>query len=74
MPEMHFVARWPDGAVLRYYSPSLVVREYLEPGADYPLSEFLERSRTALRIASDRVHAKYGFACSCDSEGRGMMA
>jgi hypothetical protein len=30
---MDFVARWPDGDVLAHYSPSLIVREYLRPGA-----------------------------------------
>ncbi len=64
MPEMHFSIRWPDGAVMRCYSPSLVVREYLEVGRAYPLREFLERSRTMLHIGSERVRAKYGFACS----------
>ncbi len=63
MPEMYFVVRWPDDATLTYYSPSLVVREYLEPGAAYALPEFIERSRTALHIASERVRSKYGFAC-----------
>jgi len=64
MPEMHFIARWPDDAVQAYYSPSLVVREYLEAGTTYALPEFVARSRTALRIASDRVREKYGYACS----------
>lgn len=63
MPEMHFVARWPDGDVIAHYSPSLIVRDYLRPGAVYALPEFVERSRTALRIASDRVREKYGYAC-----------
>jgi len=64
MPEMHFVIRWPDGTEARCYSPSLVVREYLEVGRAYPLADFLELSRTMLRIGSERVRAKYGFACS----------
>ena len=33
-------------------------------GANYPLADFVERSRTALDIASERVKAKYGFPCS----------
>ncbi len=61
---MLFAARWPDGEVQTYYSPSLIVAEYLTPGTTYPLSDFLERSRAAMRIASERVEAKYGFACS----------
>jgi uncharacterized repeat protein (TIGR04042 family) len=41
-----------------------VVREYLEVGRSYPLPDFMERSRTMLNIGSERVRAKYGFACS----------
>ncbi len=64
MPVMHFHVRWPDASESRCYSPSLVVKEHLEPGTRYPLADFVDRSRTMLRIASDRVEAKYGFACS----------
>ena len=64
MPEMHFVVRWPDDSVEACYSPSLVVREYLDVGESYALDDFHERSRTALTIASERVREKYGFACS----------
>jgi uncharacterized repeat protein (TIGR04042 family) len=61
---MHFSIRWPDGAEMRCYSPSLVVREFLEVGRAYALPDFLERSRTMLHIGSERVRAKYGYACS----------
>ena len=64
MPEMHFRLRWPDGRRQSVYSPSLVVKDFFVEGATYPLADFLGRSREALRIASDRVKAKYGFACS----------
>ena len=64
MPVMHFHIRWPDQTESRCYSPSLVVQDFLTPGATYPLAEFVARSREALGIASDRVRAKYGFACS----------
>lgn len=64
MPEMRFTVRWPDGTVDDCYSPSLVIKDYLEVGASYPLDDFVRRSRTALDIASERVRAKYGFACS----------
>ena len=63
MPEMHFHVRWPDGSTSACYSPSLVIGEYFRPGRAYPLPEFLQRSRTALRQASERVRAKYGFSC-----------
>jgi uncharacterized repeat protein (TIGR04042 family) len=64
MPEMQFRVRWPDGAVETCYSPSLVIKDYFEPGRSYPLADFLSRSQTALHIASDRVQAKFGFPCS----------
>ena len=64
MPEMRFVVRWPDGAEEACYSPSLVIKDYFTPGESYALADFVERSRTALLIASDRVRAKYGFSCS----------
>jgi uncharacterized repeat protein (TIGR04042 family) len=63
MPEMRFEIEWPDGTRARCYSPSLVVKDYLEPGRQYRLDDFLARSRTALRIASDRVAQKYGMPC-----------
>lgn len=64
MPAMHFHLRWPDQTQTCCYSPSSVVRDYLQVGHSYALDDFLERSRTALNIASERVRAKYGFACS----------
>lgn len=64
MPEMHFIVRWPDGEDMRCYSPSLIVREYLEVGRSYALPDFMERSRTMLNIGSERVRAKFGYACS----------
>ena len=64
MPEMHFTVRWPDGGEHTCYSPSLVVQDFLVPGQRYPLPEFLQRTHEALSIASERVAAKYGFACS----------
>jgi uncharacterized repeat protein (TIGR04042 family) len=64
MPEMWFIVRWPDGASDTCYSPSLVIKDYLCEGETYPLADFLARSREALQIASGRVKAKYGHACS----------
>jgi uncharacterized repeat protein (TIGR04042 family) len=61
---MQFVVRWPDDTVTACYSPSLVVRDYLEVGRAYALDDFVERSRTALTIASERVRKKYGYPCS----------
>ena len=64
MPEMRFSVRWPDGSREECYSPSLVIKDYFAPGVSYPLDDFVARSREALNIASDRVKARYGFACS----------
>ncbi|MBW4656270.1 MAG: MSMEG_0570 family nitrogen starvation response protein [Kaiparowitsia implicata GSE-PSE-MK54-09C] len=64
MPEIRFQIQWPDGAQEDCYSPSLVVKQYFEPGAEYELDDFVERARTSLTIASDRVQKKYGMPCS----------
>ena len=64
MPEMTFTVRWPDGAVVDCYSPSLVMHDHLTEGESYPVSEFVARSSRALDIASERVQAKFGFACT----------
>ncbi len=64
MPEMRFRVRLPDDTELDCYSPSLVIKDYFQPGQEYLLPEFMQRAREALNIASERVRAKYGFACS----------
>jgi uncharacterized repeat protein (TIGR04042 family) len=64
MPEMHYRLRWPDDSESVCYSPSLVIKDHFSAGGSYPLEDFLARARTATQIASDRVAAKYGFACS----------
>jgi uncharacterized repeat protein (TIGR04042 family) len=64
MPEMTFAVRWPDGRESTHYSPSLVMHDYLRVGERYPVSDFVGRASEALAIASDRVRAKFGFACT----------
>jgi uncharacterized repeat protein (TIGR04042 family) len=64
MPEIRFQIQWPDGSQELCYSPSLIVKEYFTPAQLYTLEDFVERSRTALMIASDRVQAKYGMPCT----------
>lgn len=64
MPEMRMSICWPDGARESCYSPSLVLKDYFQVGQSYALADFRERSRAALTIASERVRAKFGFACS----------
>jgi uncharacterized repeat protein (TIGR04042 family) len=64
MPAMHFHLRWPDETESRCYSPSLVIKDHFEPGARYPLHEFMSEVRKAMHVASERVREKFGFACS----------
>jgi len=64
MPVTLFRVRWPDQSETMCYSPSTIVKDYLREGESYSVAEFRERARTALRLASDRVRAKYGYACS----------
>jgi uncharacterized repeat protein (TIGR04042 family) len=61
---MTFDVQWPDGRVQRCYSPSLVMHDYLTSGSAYTVADFVDRSATALQEASDRVRAKFGFACT----------
>ena len=64
MPEVYFEVRWPDGRRERYYSPSRAVRTQLEQGRAYRTPEFIEHVESAMLVASERVRAKYGYACS----------
>jgi uncharacterized repeat protein (TIGR04042 family) len=64
MPEMTFTVRWPDGATQQCYSPSLVMHDFLVDQTDYPIDDFMARSTKALNQASERVRAKFGFACT----------
>ncbi|MDX2933447.1 MSMEG_0570 family nitrogen starvation response protein [Streptomyces ipomoeae] len=68
MPETYFHVRWPDGVTQRCYSPSTVVEDYFTPGGEYELADFVERSRTALGIAGERVKEKFGFYCTGASD------
>jgi uncharacterized repeat protein (TIGR04042 family) len=63
MPEMRFHIRWPDGSREACYAPSLVIKDHLAVGQDYPVEEFVSLSRLALGIASERVRARFGFPC-----------
>ena len=63
MPEMQFDVRWPDGERTRCYSPSLIIKDYFQPGQSYALADFLARSREAYRIADERVRARWGWGC-----------
>ncbi len=63
MPEMSVVVRWPDGREQDCYSPSLVMHDHLSPGR-YTVADFEQRATHALAIASERVRATYGVACT----------
>ncbi|WP_253862854.1 MSMEG_0570 family nitrogen starvation response protein [Prauserella halophila] len=60
---MYFHVRWPDGVSHRFYSPSTVIEDYLRPGSEYRIDDFLERGKSALGVASDRVAAIHGVPC-----------
>lgn len=64
MPETYFRIRWPDGSTQRCYSPSVVVEDYLSCGRAYSVADFVERSRQALTVGSERVRRRYGFGCA----------
>lgn len=68
MPEMTFEVRWPDGSTQRCYSPSLVVHDHLSVGGQYTVGDLVLRTGRAMAEASDRVRAKFGFACTSAAE------
>jgi putative flavoprotein involved in K+ transport len=41
-----------------------VIEDYLSEGQQYAVPDFVERARSALKIASERVRERYGYACS----------
>ena len=64
MPQIVFTIQLPDGLTKECYSPSTVVRKHFCQGEEMSVAEFLIRSRKAFPAASERVRAKFGFACS----------
>jgi len=64
MPEVIFTIQLPDGMTKECYSPSTVVYHHFRAGEEMSVAEFLARSRKAFPAASERVRAKFGFACS----------
>jgi uncharacterized repeat protein (TIGR04042 family) len=68
MPEVFLELRWPDGEASRFYSPSTVVYDYLKPGDRLTIAELEQKGLAALREASERVRARYGFACTRTDE------
>ena len=64
MPEINFQLNLPDGKKKYLYSPSTVILEYLKPGDSVKISDFKSLAIQALHEASEKVIAKYGFACT----------
>ena len=64
MPEINFQINLPDGKKTSIYSPSTVILEYLKPGDSLKISDFKSLAIKALHEASEKVRAKYGFACT----------
>ena len=73
MPEVRFQLEWPDGQSSTLYSPSTVILEYLKPGDSFRVSELESLGVTALRAASERVRARYGFACTRTDEEESQL-
>lgn len=64
MPSVNFTVKWPNGQSSNFYSPSTIVYEYFQKGQQWAGQEFLKQAEQALHAASERVRARYGFACS----------
>jgi uncharacterized repeat protein (TIGR04042 family) len=70
MPEVLLELEWPDGRRTRLYSPSTVILRHLPPGETLPVATLRSRALLALEEASERVRARYGFACTRTDEER----
>ncbi len=64
MPEVYFSIQLPDGGVQQCYSPSTVIRSHFQRDEILTVETFVARSRIALTEASERVRARYGYACT----------
>lgn len=64
MPSVNFTVRWPNGETSQFYSPSTVIYDYLSPDQRYNVADFMKQVENGLGQASERVRARYGFACS----------
>ena len=74
MPEVELTLEWPDGGQSRLYSQSTVILEHLAPGQTVTVAELRAKGTLALRQASERVRARYGFACTrADEEERRLL-
>ncbi|EDY38606.1 conserved hypothetical protein [Cyanobium sp. PCC 7001] len=74
MPEVHLTLQWPDGSRSQLYSPSTVILQHLPPGRQFTVAELESRGLAALAEASERVRARYGFACTrTDEEARKLQ-
>ena len=68
MPEVLLDLEWPDGRRSCLYSPSTVVLQHLPPGSELSVAELREAGLRSLAEASERVRARYGFACTRTEE------
>ena len=68
MPVVNFHITWPDLIESKCYSPSSVITQHLTEGETYAVDDFMSRTRIAMHEASERVRAKYGYACSAAAD------
>ncbi|MFQ6538870.1 MULTISPECIES: MSMEG_0570 family nitrogen starvation response protein [Aphanothece] len=68
MPEVRLTLQWPDGLTSELYSPSTVILQHLPPGETLSVAALQARGLEGLHQASERVRARYGFACTRTDE------
>jgi uncharacterized repeat protein (TIGR04042 family) len=67
MPVVSFTVTWPNGSSEHCSSPSRAITEFLD-ARSYTVSEFATAAKAGLDEASNRVLAKFGFACSAAAD------
>jgi uncharacterized repeat protein (TIGR04042 family) len=70
VPEVVLQLEWPDGRRTALYSPSTVILQHLAPGERLTAAALRSKALLALAEASERVRARYGFACTRTDEER----
>jgi len=73
MPEVVLQLCWPDGDASSFYSPSTVIYDFFKPGDTLSIAELEQKAFAALEEASERVRARYGFACTRTNEEAGKL-
>jgi uncharacterized repeat protein (TIGR04042 family) len=64
MPALDIDIEWPDGDVMKFYSPSTILLKYFQEGNSLTIRELINLSEEAFNAAGLRVEEVFGFLCT----------